>query len=128
VEVDNYAVVDGRYAYFDLPFAASLFPAGADRRELPLFIGTAGRTTVRADIDLPPGFRHVVIAPASRKFSAPGGTAKITAANPAPGQCVITDVLESRPTIVSPQDYPAMLKAESVLREKSARVFLLEKE
>ena len=128
VEVDNYAVVDGRYSYFDLPFAASLFPAGADRRELPLFIGAAGRTMVRAEIDLPPGFRHTVIAPASKQLSAPGGTAKITATTPAAGQCVITDELKSTPTIVSPLDYPAMLKAESTLREKSARVFLLEKE
>ena len=128
VEVDNYAVVDGKYSYFDLPFAASLFPAGADRRALPLFIGGAGRTLVRAEIDLPPGFRHTVIAPESKKLTAPGGTAKITAATSAAGHCVITDELEATPTIVSPQDYPAMLKAESTLREKSARVFLLEKE
>jgi transglutaminase-like putative cysteine protease len=127
VEVDNYAVVDGKYSYFDLPFAPSLFAVGADRRVLPLFIATGGKTTVRGEIDLPPGFRRTVIAPKSETLTAPGGTAKITSTSHA-GHCVITDELESEPTVVRPQDYPAMLKAESTLREKSARVFLLEKE
>ena len=82
----------------------------------------------KPEIDLPPGFRRTVIAPKSEKLTAPGGTAKITSTSHGAGHCVITDELENRPTVVSPQDYPAMLKAESALRQKSARVFLLEKE
>ena len=128
VEVDNYAVVDGKYSYFDLPFAPSLFPAGADRRSLPLFLSSGGKTTIRAEIDLPPGFRRTVIAPKNERLATPGGTARITSANRAGGQCVITDELETIPAVISPKDYPKMLKAESTLRQKSARVFLLERE
>ena len=126
VDVDNYAVVDGRYSYFDLPFAPSLFAVGADRRALPLFIAAGGKTTLRAEIDLPPGFPRTVIAPKSEKLSASGGTARITSARAAGGRCVITDELESAPVIVSPQDYPALLQVEAALRQKSAQVFLLE--
>jgi len=38
VAIDNYSVVDGNYSYFNLPFAPSLFPAGADRRALPMLV------------------------------------------------------------------------------------------
>src|SRR5439155_11878417 len=47
VEVDNFSVVDGKYSYFDLPFTPSLFPLGADRRMLPLFISHENESTVR---------------------------------------------------------------------------------
>jgi transglutaminase-like putative cysteine protease len=127
VAVDNYAVVDGKYACFDLPFSASLFAAGADRRALPLFISQDSKEIVSAAIDLPPGFPRTVIAPKSEKLEAPGGTARITLTSRNGGHCVITDELETSPAIVSPKNYPKMLKVESALRQASARVFLLEK-
>ena len=126
VDVDNYAVVDGKYLYFDLPFAPSLFPVGADSRALPLFIPEAGKDNIRTEITLPEGFRRMIIAPRSGKFAAPGGTARITSTTSA-GRCVITDQLETTPAIVPPADYPALLKLESALRERSAREFLFEK-
>ncbi len=128
VEVDHYAVLDGKFAYFDLPFAPSLFAVGADRRVLPLFITQGGQTTVRTDVDLPPNFRRTVIVPESEKLQAPGGTAQITSSQVVKGHFVVTRELKTQPAIVAPKDYPAMLKAESILRQKSARVFLLEKE
>ncbi len=127
VEVDNYAVVDGRYAYFDLPFTPSLFPVGADRRALPLFISQAGAQSVKADIDPPPGFRRTIIAPKSKTLAATGGTAHITASGRG-GDYFITDQLVIQPSIVSPKDYPELLKVESALHQESARLFLLEKE
>jgi hypothetical protein len=127
VDVDNYAVVDGKYLYFDLPFTASLFPVGDDHRVLPLFISQGSQETIRTEITLPTDFHRIVIAPQSERLAAPGGTAKITSTTTA-DQCVITDDLETTPAIIAPADYPALLKVESALRRKSAKVFLLEKE
>lgn len=127
VTVDHYAVVDGKYLYFDLPFAASLFPAGADSRQLPLFISYGSRSRIRAEITLPPEFRRLVIAPPGGKLSADGQTARVTTST-ANGKFVLTDELQTTPAIVAPADYPALLKAESALREKSARAFLLQTE
>jgi len=129
VEIDNYGVVDGKYLYFDLPFTPSLFPAGADRRALPLFISWQRRDSVRTEIELPPGFRHLVMAPKSEVIAAPDGSgeARISAKD-TPGKCVIAHDFDISPAIVPPQDYSAMLKVESALGRKSSTVFLLEKE
>ncbi len=129
VEIDNYGVVDGNYLYFDLPFTPSLFAAGADRRALPLLISGHQRESVRTEIELPAGFRRLVMAPRSESLTAPGGggQARVTATS-APGRCAITHQLETSPAIVSPGDYPALLKLEAALGRKSSKVFLLEKE
>jgi transglutaminase-like putative cysteine protease len=125
VEVDNYSVVDGNYLYFDLPFTPSLFPAGADRRALPLYLARKDRNTIRTEIKLPRRFRHEVIAPPSRNLDVPdgGGTARITSAQ-THGKCVITDELDTAPAIIEPRDYSAVLKVESALERKSSKVFL----
>ena len=125
VEVDNYSVVDGKYLYFDLPFTPSLFPPGADRRTLPLYLARTDRNIIRTEIDLPRGFRHEVIAPRSRNLDVPdgGGTARITSAQ-TPGRCVITDEFDTSPAIIEPRDYSAVLKVESTLERKSSKVFL----
>ncbi|HWY76396.1 MAG TPA: transglutaminase-like domain-containing protein, partial [Verrucomicrobiae bacterium] len=129
VEVDNYSVVDGKYFYFDLPFTPSMFPVGADHRTLPLFLAHRGESEIRTEIDLPTGFRHVVISPKSETLDAPDGSgkARITATE-TDGKCVITHDFESTPAIVQPKDYQAMLKVESTLRNKSSKLFLLEKD
>ena len=127
VEVDNYSVVDGKYSYFDLPFTPSLFPLGADRRTLPLFISHENESTVRTEIELPPGFRQIDIAPKSEILEVPGGAgnARITSTD-AVGKRVITHQLATSPAIISAQDYPAMLKVQSALGKRSSKVFLLE--
>jgi len=127
VEVDNFSVVDGKYSYFDLPFTPSLFPMGADHRTLPLFISRGSEQTVRTEIDLPPGFRQIDIAPKSITLELPGGggKARVTSAD-AGGKRVITHEIETLPAIIKPQDYPALLGIESALGKKSAKVFLLE--
>jgi transglutaminase-like putative cysteine protease len=125
VDVDNYGVVDGKYLYFDLPFTPMLFPAGADRRTLPLFLNRRDRNVVRTEIDLPKNFQNEVIAPKSRDLEVPdgGGDARITA-TATPGKYVITDVFDTSPAIVDPRNYGAMLKLESALERKSSKVFL----
>jgi len=44
------------------------------------------------------------------------------------GKLVLTDDFETAPAIIPAQDYPAILKVESTLEKKSAKVFLLQKE
>lgn len=127
VTVDHYAVVDGQYFYFDLPFTPSLLPMGEDTRTLPMFTGTEKHGIIKTKISLPPEFQQLVIAPTAKKLKADGaGSARVQVSRPA-GQFDITQDLEISPAIVSPADYPALLKAEATLREKSGRTFLLQK-
>jgi transglutaminase-like putative cysteine protease len=129
VEIDNYGVADGKYFYFDLPFTPSLFPPGADHRALPLFVSWQRQDSVRTEIELPHGFGRLVMAPKSEVIAAPDGSGKARiSAEGTPGKCVIADEFDVSPAIVPPQDYSAMLKAESALGRKSSRVFLLERE
>lgn len=127
VEVDHYAVVDGKYAYLDLPYTPSLFPFGADTRTLPLFIPQRHQQTVRTSINLPAGFRKVDIAPPSESLTAPDGAGAVrVTSTEQDGQRVITHELETFPAIVPAADYPAMLKLESTLGRKASKTVLLE--
>ena len=127
VEVDNYAVVDGKYFYFDLPFTASLFPARADTRVLPWYLSDGSRSTVSAEVELPPGFQRMVIAPRRKTLTATAGVARISAVQKAEGKWLFADQLESKPSLVNPRDYSALLHMESELRQKTGRLLLLEK-
>ena len=127
VTVDHYAVVDGKYFYFDLPFTPSLFPAGADSRVLPLFVPGESRSRITTEITLPPEFPWLVITPTDKKLRADGaGSARVSVSRHA-GKITILDDLQITPAIVAPADYPALQKTEAALREKSNRVLLLEK-
>jgi hypothetical protein len=127
VEVDNYSVVDGHYLYFDLPFTPSLFHLGAEKRTLPFYISQRTENTFRTEIELPPGFGQVDIAPKSENFtpSGGGGHAKVMLGEFG-GKRILTHEFETTPAIISPKDYSEMLKVEAALEKKSSRVFLLE--
>jgi len=126
VTVDHYAVVDGKYLYFDLPFTPSLFPLGTDTRVLPLFINYASQNRISTDITLPAEFKHAVIAPVGKKLQAAGGGAARVTVAAADGKFHLTHELDTMPAIIAPVDYAKVLQAESALREKSARAFLIE--
>jgi transglutaminase-like putative cysteine protease len=130
VELDNYAVADGKYLYFDLPFTPSLVQLpGGERRTLPLLLSHEGTTSVRTEIQLPLGFHNVLIAPGSESLDAPDGGGKVRMTSSATaGKYVLTDDSETSPAVINPKDYPAMLKVESALEKKSGQVFLLEKD
>jgi len=130
VELDNYAVVDGNYLYFALPFSPSLFRLpGGDQRSLPFMLSQGESGSIRTEIELPPGFRNVIIAPGSENLDAPegGGKARLSSSTEA-GKFVMTDDFETSPAIISAQGYPAILKMESALEKKSEKVFLLQKD
>jgi transglutaminase-like putative cysteine protease len=126
VDIDNYAVVDGKYLYFDSPATPELFPAGADQRALPLYLADHIEGTVRTEISLPPGFHQMVIEPRTQLLTLPGGSTANIMRTDADGQCVITDQFQILPSIISAADYPAVQKAQFTLGEKSSRLFLLE--
>jgi transglutaminase-like putative cysteine protease len=130
VALDNYAVVDGKYLYFSLPFTPSLVQLpGGDRRSLPLMLSGGESTTVRTQINLPVAFRDVLISPHSENLDAPagGGKVRMTSASEG-GKIILTDESQTSPALISPSDYPAMVKLESQLENKSSKVFLLEKQ
>jgi hypothetical protein len=128
VELDNYAVADKNYLYFNLPFTPSFLDATADQRSLPLFIADEDETITRAVIGLPAGYRPTDILPVSESFSTPGGSrVKITRTNTG-DECIVTDDFTTVPAIVNAQNYPKLLDIQSALGEKSEKTFLLEKE
>ena len=130
VELDHYAVVDGNYLYFNLPFTPSLVHLpGGDQRSLPLMLSDEETNSIRTEIELPLGFRDVLIAPGSESLDAPAGGGKVRMmSSEAAGKYVLTDNFETSPAVMNPHDYLAMLKVESILETKSAKVFLLKKD
>ncbi|MEI9866102.1 MAG: DUF3857 domain-containing protein [Limisphaerales bacterium] len=128
VDIENYAVIDGKFFYFDLPYKPSLFPAGADQRVLPLFIPEANERNVRTVISLPPGSRQMILAPPDEDLNLPGGTTARITRTGANDQSVISDQFEIVPAIIDPKAYPALLHAEAALGKKSSTLYLLEQE
>jgi hypothetical protein len=129
VEIDNYAVVDGKYLYFDLPYVPSLFPPAADSRTLPLFVSSRADRSIRSEIELPPGYHRPVMEPRGQTLRAPNGCgqAQLTAKD-SRGKSVIACDLRTAPAIVDPKDYAQLLNVESALGRRSSRLFLLEKD
>ncbi|HZR19702.1 MAG TPA: DUF3857 domain-containing protein [Verrucomicrobiae bacterium] len=127
VQIDNYAVVDGKYLYFDLPFTPSFLPLGSDHRTLPLFLSRHQENTIRTEIELPSNYKQIVIAPSGSELTVPdgGGKARTLAKNEA-GKFVLTHDFDLEPAIIDPKDYSQLLKIESALGQKASRVFLLQ--
>jgi hypothetical protein len=109
------------------PSLLRCFPVGSDHRVLPLYISRHNESTVRTEIQLPPNFKQVVIAPSGTQLTAPdgGGVAKTVAKNEA-GKFVLTHDFETWPAIIDPKDYAQLLRIESTLGQKASRVFLLQ--
>ena len=128
VKMDNFAVADGKYFYFNLPFTASLFDTLADHRALPLYVPEADENDFRVEIQLPDGYHETGIAPKNEKLVAPGGSlARITQTDDN-GKCVVNEQFELMPGIIKPKDYSDLLNIQSALGQKSATTFLLEQE
>ena len=83
---------------------------------------------VRTEISLPPDFRKPVIVPPGKKLAAAGALSARIKTVAAAGKLSITHELETTPAIVAAKDYPALLRTEAVLREKSGRSFLWQKD
>ncbi len=128
VEMDHFGIPDGKYFYFNLPYAPTLFGTLSEQRELPLYFPDAGENILRAEIQLPPGFQVTDIGPKNQKFTAPGGSqARITRTD-ADGKTTVISEFELTPGIIKPKNYPALLDIQSALGSRSGTTFLLERE
>ncbi|MGA3266714.1 MAG: DUF3857 domain-containing protein [Verrucomicrobiota bacterium] len=128
VDWNDYGVVDGNYLYFNLPFLPPFFGNLAGQRGLPLFEAGESDQHVRAEIELPAGYRLTGIAPKDEHFVAPGGShAGITQTNAA-GKFVVTDEFDMLPAIIPTKDYPKLLDIQSALGQKSENTLLLERQ
>jgi hypothetical protein len=129
VELERFAVLDGNYLYFDLPVKHGLVEAGANRRTLPLYEANQSETTIRTVIELPPGYRHLVIAPQSATYAAPDRLGRVQiSTTEGGGKFTLTQFFATSPAIVSPENFPALQELESTLENKAAWFLLLERE
>jgi transglutaminase-like putative cysteine protease len=129
VTMDNFAVVDGSYMYFNLPLSPTLFKIDADTRTLPYFISRSSETEGSVSLELPQGFSAVLVAPPSQDSVAPDGCGRVVIAErPTDRGFEYTFKLEASPTIVDAKDYPTLLSLEASLEQRSSRTFLLKRE
>jgi hypothetical protein len=128
VDLDDYGVATGNYLYFNLPFTPSQFATATDRRALPMYMPGKSERIVRAEVDLPAGYRETDVAPKSGHFAAPGGSQTRITKTSAAGKCTITYDFTTRPAVISPADYPKLVNIQSALGQKSGTTFLLERE
>jgi hypothetical protein len=125
VEVDHYATVDGKYLYCDLPFRPGMFSTEASYRWQPIFFDP-GSLMVRTEVVLPPGFRRIGIAPATKTWTSRNGARVTATAENNPGRWSITYHLENPPAIMPAAEYPTLLDFEAQLENRANRLLLLE--
>jgi transglutaminase-like putative cysteine protease len=128
VELDHYGIPDGKYLYFNLPFTPTLFGTLSDERTLPLYVPDESENILRADIQLPEGFRETDIVPKDETFSAPGGSQAHITRTDADGKTTVTADFETAPGLIKPKNYPSLLNIQSALGSRSGTTFLLERE
>jgi hypothetical protein len=128
VEVDRYAIADGKFEYFPLPLTPELVPAPTDRRQLPFYVGWRSEEQVRTEIDLPPSRQTVVISPHDQTLTEPaGGGAVHISSSLDHGRLILTYGMTVSPAIIPADRYQEVRAIEAALQEKSANEILLEK-
>src|SRR6185437_3806004 len=70
-DIDDYAVVDGKYLYLGIPFGSPAFRPRPDRRTLPILLPRNNWHTARVEVDLPAAFHRVDVAPQADMFVEP---------------------------------------------------------
>jgi hypothetical protein len=128
VEVDDFAVVDGDYLYFNLPYAPALFRLNSDSRTLPYFISGRTLDEARISITVPSTYGDVEIAPSGWTTELPDGGGKIAIIEQSgQGSFQVVSSLDAEPAIVEPKDYAELLKLESSLENRAAWAVLLKR-
>ncbi|HTR40758.1 MAG TPA: DUF3857 domain-containing protein [Pseudomonadales bacterium] len=128
VEMDHFGIPDGKYFYFNLPYAPTLFGTLSDQRELPLYIADASENILRAEIQLPEGYQVTDIGPKNETFSAPGGSEARVIRTDTDGKITVTSQFQLMPGLIKPKNYPALLDIQSALGSRSGTTFLLQRE
>ena len=120
VEVDRYAIADGRFEYFPLPVTPQLVPAPTDRRQLPFYVGWRSDERVRTEIELPPARQHVVISPHNQDLKEPAGAgAAHIAASLDRGRLILTYGMVVSPAVIPACDYEVVREIEAAFRSRS---------
>jgi hypothetical protein len=128
VAVDDFAVADGDYLYFNLPYSPSLFRLDSDRRTLPYFIPRRTLDETRISVAFPSNYGDVEIAPREWSAEAPDGGGKVSVSERVrPGNFQVAVTLEADPAIVAQKEYPDLLTLETGLERKAAWTFLLKR-
>jgi transglutaminase-like putative cysteine protease len=128
VEIDQYAIVDGAFYNFRLPYSMGMFGARQDERVLPLFSAQSNESNIRAIVSLPPGFTKVDIAPPRQVLRAPEGAGVARIESKRKGnQWEITAARSWSPAVIQPGDYPELVEMQSALSRLATSTFLLEK-
>jgi hypothetical protein len=128
VAIDDFAVVEGDYLYFSLPYSPSLLKLDSDQRALPYFIKGRTRREANATIILPPGYASVEISPTGQSTKLPGGAGEISLTGKAsPGERELRLDMEADPAVVEPKDYADLARIESALERRASWTFLLKR-
>lgn len=134
-DVADFAVVQGRFAYFDLPHAAGEVFAGAvdAARRLPYAVGAPLDSRTTWTVDLPKGWK-LAGEPVRLDWKGPAGVGRVAldvaeSVN-ADGsrRLVWTKTLALRPAVVTPESYPALVELNRRLKSTDTWRVLLEKE
>jgi transglutaminase-like putative cysteine protease len=127
VEIPHYGVADGKFLYLKLPPLPRLFPVSGGRRTLPFFVSCQPLQSIRVDIQLPPAYPAVAIAPESRHFSFPGAAGRVDiATGKAQARLTVDYRFSIQPAVIAPADYLWVQAIENSLEGQAARTLLLE--
>ena len=131
VRAPRFAVKDGKYLYFRLPAGlGGLMGRLADRRENPLYWPAPRRETLSVRIELPKGWRKVVLSPPDVEWAAPEDAGRVTvrAQRDKDGLLTVTSEADLKPAVIPPSAYPKLLGLQQRLTHPSARTVLVERE
>ncbi|MBC8207424.1 MAG: DUF3857 domain-containing protein [Kiritimatiellales bacterium] len=124
----NYAVRDGDHIYFTLPGElGNLLQIQSDRRDTPFYIPNPIQTSLLYEIELPAGWRPVLM-PETFKTELPanGGTVQVQA-SAVRGGMVIFQQADINPSIIPVKEYDELLELSDRLTRPSANTILLKK-
>lgn len=134
-KVGDFAVVEDRFAYFDLPHAAGeIFPRASDPvRRLPYAVPSHQYSSTRWTVDLPKGWK-LSGEPRRLLWDGPSGVGRVAVdmveSRNADGTVRLTwtKSVALRAAVVPPEAYPALVELNHTLKSPETWRVLLEKE
>ena len=123
----NYAVRDGDHIYFTLPeVLGNVLQIQSDRRDSPFYIRNPLYTSTLYEIDLPPGWKPVLVPRDFETKLPAGGTVRVRVAV-VRNKLIILQEAAIEPAIISVKKYEELLELNDRLTRPAARTILLKK-
>ncbi|NCO92390.1 MAG: hypothetical protein COY42_17365 [Armatimonadetes bacterium CG_4_10_14_0_8_um_filter_66_14] len=133
--VEDFALREGDYLYFELPESLSnVFGLRADERSNGLYWSSPKRARITTTVHLPAGVAELVLAPESMTWTAPANAGKITVSRQelktAAGDgnklgFVLTHEAALQPAVLKAADYGELLEINRRLSHTRARTVLV---